>query len=212
MTRRAVLLIVTAAVGVVLYECAGPDDPLLSLVDALAVAAYGWWLTCLAVATASVLPGPIGRATRAVQALVVPAAVRQLLVGTLGVGIVLAPLTPAAAAPAGTTAAVLDPRGPDANQQSGFVSSPRVSAVLPKMNAPTPRQPATTPPRTVVVRPGDSLWSIAAARLQHPSRPAIAVEWPRWWAANRQLIGPNPDIIRPGQRLRPPTSRNGSGS
>jgi hypothetical protein len=36
---------------------------------------------------------------------------------------------------------------------------------------------------------------------------AIAAEWPRWYAANRERIGTDPDLIRPGQRLLPPPAR-----
>ena len=56
-----------------------------------------------------------------------------------------------------------------------------------------------------VVRRGDTLWDIAAARLG-PGATAgdIAAAWPRWYAANRRLIGPDPSHIVPGQRLIPP--------
>lgn len=47
-----------------------------------------------------------------------------------------------------------------------------------------------------VVRPGDSLWSIADRTL-----PAGAGAWPRLYAVNRDVIGPDPDLIRPAQRL-----------
>ena len=59
----------------------------------------------------------------------------------------------------------------------------------------------------VVVAPGDSLWSLAASRLG-PGAPPAAVDrrWPRWYAANRAAIGPDPDLLLPGVRLRvPPT-------
>jgi len=56
-----------------------------------------------------------------------------------------------------------------------------------------------------VVRRGDTLWDIAAAHLGAGAAPsAIAEEWPRWYAANRQVIGPDPAHIVPGQRLVPP--------
>jgi hypothetical protein len=59
--------------------------------------------------------------------------------------------------------------------------------------------------RVVTVRTGDSLWSIAAAHLGHDaSAAAIATAWPRWYAENRHVIGNDPSLIRPGQRLRPP--------
>jgi len=57
----------------------------------------------------------------------------------------------------------------------------------------------------VVVHRGDTLWSIAAAHLgPHADAQAIAAEWPRWYAANRQVIGDNPDLLFIGTRLRMP--------
>ena len=62
-------------------------------------------------------------------------------------------------------------------------------------------------PGAVVVRPGDSLWRIAARSLgRAPSAPAVATAWPEWWTANRTVVGPDPDLIVPGQRLRPPAT------
>jgi hypothetical protein len=59
----------------------------------------------------------------------------------------------------------------------------------------------------VVVRRGDSLWSIAAAELG-PSASAAHIEqrWRRWYSVNRATIGADPDLILPGTRLvRPPS-------
>jgi hypothetical protein len=57
-----------------------------------------------------------------------------------------------------------------------------------------------------VVRPGDSLWSLAAAELGPTAGDAaVATRWPQWYAANRAVIGPDPDLILPGQVLRIPS-------
>ncbi len=65
----------------------------------------------------------------------------------------------------------------------------------------TPTTP-TTP--TYVVRPGDSLWSIAE---DHRDRSASVHErWQVIWQANRAVVGDDPDLIIPGQALRLPTS------
>ena len=57
----------------------------------------------------------------------------------------------------------------------------------------------------VVVHRGDSLWGIAARHLgSSPDAAEVAAEWPRWYAANRHVIGADPDLLRPGQRLAPP--------
>lgn len=56
----------------------------------------------------------------------------------------------------------------------------------------------------VVVEPGDTLWAIAAGRLAAdqtgtPLADAeIAAAVTRWHHANRQALGTNPDLIRPG--------------
>ena len=60
-------------------------------------------------------------------------------------------------------------------------------------------------PTTRVVGPGESLWSIAATELgPNATTTQIATRWPDWYAANRALIGPDPNLIRPGQVFRTP--------
>jgi nucleoid-associated protein YgaU len=57
-------------------------------------------------------------------------------------------------------------------------------------------------PRSIVVRPGDTLWQIARAHLpQDAADPAVAALVTHLYAVNRRTIGPDPDLIRPGQRL-----------
>jgi len=66
---------------------------------------------------------------------------------------------------------------------------------------------STTPPSeaTVVVKDGDSLWSIAASRLGPLATDVdVALTWPRWYAANRAVIGSDPTALLPGQVLQPP--------
>ncbi|HRW17789.1 MAG TPA: LysM domain-containing protein [Dermatophilaceae bacterium] len=98
------------------------------------------------------------------------------------------------------------------------------SSLTPAFRPPAPPPPARTPaplgplgpaPAAIdraevtdhVVRRGDTLWDIARRALG-PGTTAgqIAAEWPRWYAANRDLIGPDPNHIEPGQRLIAPAS------
>jgi hypothetical protein len=59
----------------------------------------------------------------------------------------------------------------------------------------------------LVVHRGDSLWSIAAGHLgPEATASQIDAEWHRWFAANRLVIGDDPNAIRPGQVLSSPTS------
>jgi hypothetical protein len=58
----------------------------------------------------------------------------------------------------------------------------------------------------VVVHEGDSLWSIAAAHLGPHASPAdVARAWPRWYAANRGVVGADPNLLLPGTTLVAPT-------
>jgi nucleoid-associated protein YgaU len=61
-------------------------------------------------------------------------------------------------------------------------------------------------PSAVVVRSGDTLWAIARARLgSNPDVAATARAVDHWHDANREVIGDDPDLIHPGQRLDPPS-------
>ncbi|KRE37694.1 hypothetical protein ASG73_08585 [Janibacter sp. Soil728] len=65
----------------------------------------------------------------------------------------------------------------------------------------------------VVVRRGDSLWSITAARLGPEATAAeVAQAWPRWHAANAARIGPDPHLLLPGTRLSPPDHHHDPGT
>lgn len=59
----------------------------------------------------------------------------------------------------------------------------------------------------VAVVAGDSLWTIAARVLgPDASDLEIALDWPRWYEANRAAIGDNPDVLLPGQILQAPSA------
>jgi nucleoid-associated protein YgaU len=69
----------------------------------------------------------------------------------------------------------------------------------------TPRRAGADSDETVVVRRGDTLWTVAARHLGPDATNAeIAAEWPHWFTANRAVIGNDPDHLRPGERLRAP--------
>jgi hypothetical protein len=171
-------------------------------------AAVGAWLL-LTWLSASLVVAVLAAAARARWGLcctaerVTPALARRVAAAMLGVGMVGAPL--GLATPAGA--------------QDGFPASDRASDPLPGWTADRPAAPsgpadAAGPPLAapggrgaglVVVRPGDTLWHIAARHLGPGASAAdVAAEWPRWHAANRDRIGPDPHLVRPGLRLRAP--------
>jgi nucleoid-associated protein YgaU len=80
-------------------------------------------------------------------------------------------------------------------------SSPRHLAVVTS----PPRRGHVEPPDGVIVRRGDTLWSIAARHLGAGATSGeVAQEWPHWFTANRSVIGSDPDRLHPGDRLHAP--------
>jgi hypothetical protein len=54
----------------------------------------------------------------------------------------------------------------------------------------------------IVVRPGDSLWAIARRALpSHAPDVEVARAVDRLYARNRDVVGPDPDLIQPGTQL-----------
>ena len=61
-----------------------------------------------------------------------------------------------------------------------------------------------------VVQPGESLWTIAASALPpHADAAHVASASAAWYDANRTTIGPDPDVIQPGQHLVSPHTEVG---
>ena len=115
----------------------------------------------------------------------------------------------ATAETAETATAQSRPAGPSAGwRPSAPTVRPQVGPDL--RSAPTPgwsssRDGGAREDVQVVVLRGDSLWSIAAARLgPGATDEEIAAEWPRWYAANAATIGSDPNVIHPGQVLTAP--------
>lgn len=180
---------------------AGTADPDAAIAALAALAAWGvvtWLSVGIALSALARLPGLLGRCTGALAGWVLPATLRRLAELALGVTVATGTLSSIggfAALPAAAAAA--PPPAPTAP----------ATVVVPDLDWPAgptvtaPLQPAAV----VVVRHGDSLWRIAARALGPGATDAqIAVEWPRWYAANRAVIGPDPDLLFPGQRLVPP--------
>jgi resuscitation-promoting factor RpfA len=105
---------------------------------------------------------------------------------------------------------------PDRPTSDGSTSSGGTAgrAGLPNPDRPQTHDPVTRPPLRhvdasdhVTVKRGDNLWNIAKDHLPAgASNAEVNREWQRWYDANRQVIGDNPDLILPGQVLRPPPS------
>src|SRR5215207_10063951 len=75
------------------------------------------------------------------------------------------------------------------------------------------QEQATPNTTTKLVEPGDSLWTIAQARLSPDAAPQqVAEEVGRIYELNRDQIGENPNLIFPGQQFfLLPAAANGDG-
>jgi LysM repeat protein len=200
---------------------AGPDTAV-----ATAAAAAGWLvlgrlvlgvtltlIEALTGAATATRHGPVGRLARALT----PSVLRQAIHHSIRVGLVAgavgsAVVTPTVAfgSPAPTTA---DVRLTDRTAPPEWPVLDRPAHPVPRALAPVPAtgtsDESARPPSPqgdhYRVRPGDSLWSIAAQHLPTSASQAdVARAWPRWWRVNRDVVGSDPSIIRPGQVLRVP--------
>jgi hypothetical protein len=110
---------------------------------------------------------------------------------------------PGGGAPAGGGGPVApgpDAGGPGAPGHGSPPGAPGVTSPVTPSPVPVP-----APGQVVTVHPGETLWSIAARHLGPGASDAqIARDWPRWWSANRDVVGPDPNLILPGETLRAP--------
>jgi hypothetical protein len=191
-----------------LVDTAGPEALLLAGVAAVAWAVWVWGALGLALTALSALPGLVGAAAGLVLRCVVPASGRRAAALALGIGL--------ATAPALTGCATAAPQSPAVVVAAAVATTAPAVEEVPDWPAGTPADaapalpdwPAPAPADHVVLR-GECLWTIAAADLRaragtEPADAQVAVAVGRWWSANAAVIGPDPDLLLPGQVLRPP--------
>jgi nucleoid-associated protein YgaU len=198
-------------------DTAGPDALVLSAAGLLAWAVWIWGAVGLALTAATALPGLLGGTARLLLQGVLPSGARRSAALALGIGLsVSAPLVATAAGlPAlpAASAAEADSVVPD------WPAAPAGSAATVPDWPTTPEPPSSSavpdwpagPDVTgahVVVR-GDCLWHIATEQLldqldRPPDDHEVASAVRAWWRANADVIGPDPDLLLPGQVLLPP--------
>jgi hypothetical protein len=208
------------------YETAGPVPIAMQLVRGLAVAG-ALWLLCAALLqlVASVRLGrSLGRMADAIS----PRLLRQAAHLSIAAGLAVPPSAgmPPSDPPGTAVMQVLEAGADDASTTTTIT----VASTLPPTTAPTtsttrpvdppgPPRPPTPPPPVaadpdgdvIVVRAGDSFWSIATevlaeVRGREVTDREVHEYWRRLIDANRaRLVEPgNPDLLLPDQRLVPP--------
>jgi nucleoid-associated protein YgaU len=151
---------------------AGPGQPLVRLCLAALAVAVGWaWLQGMAGVAEAWSGRPAARDRRGL---------RRLALVACGVAV-----ASALAAPSYALA-----EGPRPDPLAGLPLPDRAQGGA---------APAGS---TVVVRPGDSLWAVAERTFVGPATDRqVCRRWQAIYHDNRGLIGPDPDLIRPGQVL-----------
>jgi hypothetical protein len=180
----------------------GPDALISSAAGLAAWAVWAWGAAGLTLTAASALPGLAGTAARLALHAVLPAGARRSAALVLGLGLgVAAPLLGSALAVAVPAASAATP----AADVPDWPSAPPTTdaAALPDWPFDTPAQGSR------VVARGDCLWRIAAEHLlgrqdRPPADGEVAAAVQAWWTANADVIGPDPDLLLPGQVLHPP--------
>jgi nucleoid-associated protein YgaU len=173
---------------------AGPGDSFeTALVWACAgagAAATCWLWVVATVVTADALRGLVAVRRG------IPAGVRTALLALGGAAIAGGLASPVVAAG----------QGPAAPHVLAGLRLPERVAVGPAAVAPVALPVALPADTAVVVAPGDTLWDIAARRL------GAGTSWPAIYGLNRDVIGPDPGVITPGQRLVLPSDTAAGGA
>jgi nucleoid-associated protein YgaU len=198
-----------------LVDGAGPDALLVVMAAGGAWLCWGWGALGLVLTGLTAVPGGVGRGAGLALRAVLPAGARRLAAVAVGLGLAttgpVVPAPPAAVTvhPAAVTAPALGSPDRWAADDAGVPPDwPGAPAPVP---TPAPGS-ADGPAAGHVVLRGDCLWDIAAGWLTR-GQPGAAISDAdtvaavhAWWQANAQVIGPDPDLLLPGQVLRAPPS------
>lgn len=184
-------------------DTAGAETVLLAGVAALAWGAWLWGVLGLVLTALSGLPGAAGTVARVLTRCVLPAGARRAAALALGIGLVAGGpvLTGCTAGPVTQTVVVAASHSPVADW-------PAPAPPVADRPAPVADWPSPAPGEHVVLR-GECLWDIAEDDLTRrtgaiPTDGEVAAAVSAWWQANATVIGPDPDLLLPGQVLRPP--------
>jgi hypothetical protein len=193
-SRCLAVWVVTTAVAAAIARLLAPQvavppaghpfaDRLVWLCAAAGLAGTAWlWLLTTTVAVEAL--------TGARASSGVPLPLRRLVFAACGV--VLAGAAPAVATPV-------------QSHTASHAGAQDPTAALFLAGLPLPDRAEGVVDEVVVVRAGDTLWALAERSLPPAARAgAVTARWHLIYALNRDRIGPDPDLIQPGQRLRLP--------
>jgi resuscitation-promoting factor RpfA len=190
------------------WSAAGTPAATITLVRLIALGAAVWGV-CLTVLAVMVSQTRSVSATRAWRRLA-PESLRRLMASSVIAAMAAVPVSVSAAGAAEPPPPRLTDLGPLDAEPGDAVSSGATLPVLIDLGPmPTTVEDPTDEPDVAAslwtVESGDHLWLVAeetlADRGLHPSEDDIARYWRRLIDDNRDLIGDDPDLIRPGMVL-----------
>ncbi|WP_161962544.1 LysM peptidoglycan-binding domain-containing protein [Nocardioides speluncae] len=177
-------------------------DTVLALTASVSLAGCAVWFWL--VSSAVVIEAASGSAPRLGGGVPCPAYLRRLLLGCCG-----AALAGGLSAPGFAVPVDIDSGRTDRTVIGGLPLPDRATSDQAWEAAPMPAHPRH--PSSVLVQPGDSLWQIAERHLPAAASDAVVGERVhQLYAANRDLIGADPDLIHPGLHLELPHDRKDS--
>jgi hypothetical protein len=179
-----------------LADTGGADTVVVCLAGVLAGLVWCWGALGLLLTAAGTLPGLAGALGRALTRRLLPRGAQRAAALALGVGLNATLMT-------GTALAGPAPPAPVPDWPAASTSAPAPP--------PVPDWPAPRTAGVHRVRPGECLWDIADERLRagtgrDPTNAEIAAAVHAWWRTNASVIGPDPDLLLPGQVLHPPAA------
>jgi nucleoid-associated protein YgaU len=218
------------AKGLWTFVSADPERALVAAAALLAWCLAAWLFAVTALILAARTHTAAGQVAERAVRIITPRAGRRFLEAALGVALAVGPSGAALAStqpafapvPAPVVAAAefsfFDLDRPFSQAPAAAPATPTPTAspaasatpapATPAPAAPTPTSPdtstATSPDTTHAVVPGDTLWGLAAAANPRASPAQLASSWQRWYTANRDVIGADPDLLLPGQLLTVP--------
>jgi len=195
------------------------DDLTVAGAAVLAWTLFGYLALGALLTLLAALPGAIGSACGAIAEAVTPRAYRRVAQVALGLTVIAGPSFTSVAAH-GTPNEAPNPITSTVNldrlelDRPGNTAGGRLDLDRPGRTSTAPRaterDPLIRPARDVdeasyTVKRGDCLWHIADRHLGPGATSAeITTEWHRWYQANRDVIGDDPDLILVGQVFRVP--------
>ncbi|GAA1341864.1 LysM peptidoglycan-binding domain-containing protein [Arthrobacter roseus] len=213
------------ATGLILNGRRAASGSLQDLVG-LAASAVGilllaWWLTSLILAfVAGLLARGAENRMHRIAAAAAPDYMKRIAVAVLGFNLIAIPAATASgtSAPASVTATsysadapALSPEWTDTQREVSTVQDvtpqwkPTKQSAQGGLLVKQQRAEDSRQQHEVTVKPGDCLWTLAATQLGPAATDKqIADQWQLWYTANRDLVGPNPDVLLPGIVLTSP--------